>query len=477
MSMEQPRAIIIGGGVCGLAAALRLAEGGRFAPRVLEREDRPGGLARSLHFKGVSTDLGPHRIHTEIDEVERLIERIAAPSLITVQRSSHIYLCGKYLKYPPSPVEMTLRLGPWRMARFAFSYAAGRLGPDHAPETYETLMRRSFGRELYEFLIRPYSAKTWKLDPAEMHADVARVRVSAGSLARMVSGLLGGGARRGGETSLKQFRYVKGGAERLVAHLREAAEAAGAELRLESDIETLEMDEAGRVTGARRADGTREGGPDDVYLSTVPLPLLLGRLLPERPALAEAREAAAGLQYLDMIFVGVIVRRKVITGDNWLYFPGEDLVFNRAYEAKNFDPDMGPEDRSVLCVEITHRCGDAIAGRDDAAIADEVVRQLAATGLFSADEVAETFVHRLPYGYPLYTLDYAERVERALAGLRGVTNLLTVGRQGLFNHNNMDHSIWMGLRAADALNAHGAENGQADWYANLEPFRRMRIVD
>ena len=32
-------------------------------------------------------------------------------------------------------------------------------------------------------------------------------------------------------------------------------------------------------------------------------------------------------------------------------------------------------------------------------------------------------------------------------------NLVTLGRQGLFNHNNMDHSIYMGLCAADLINA------------------------
>src|SRR5690606_25404556 len=90
--VTAPRVIIIGGGVAGLGAALRLARSGRFRPLILEREREPGGLARSLHFKGLSTDLGPHRLHTELPEVEDLFSEACAPSLYTVQRRSRIYL-------------------------------------------------------------------------------------------------------------------------------------------------------------------------------------------------------------------------------------------------------------------------------------------------------------------------------------------------------------------------------------------------
>ena len=70
--MAKSHVTIIGGGVAGLAAALRLGRSGQFAPLVLEREEKPGGLARSLHFKGISTDLGPHRLHGGAERGGRL---------------------------------------------------------------------------------------------------------------------------------------------------------------------------------------------------------------------------------------------------------------------------------------------------------------------------------------------------------------------------------------------------------------------
>ena len=475
VSQSAPQAVIVGAGVAGLAAGLRLAEGGRYLPHLLEKEDRPGGLAKSLHFKGVSSDLGPHRIHTEIPEVARLIEAIAAPSLYTVQRTSHIYLRGAWMHYPPRPLEMTRRLGAGRMTRFALGYAGERLRPTPGEPTYEILMRRAFGRPLYEFLLRPYSEKTWKIDPGQLHADTARVRVSAGSLAKMITRLFRR-ERRGRETALKEFRYVRGGAETLVRHLWEHAQQRGARLQTNQPVGRLELDDNGNVRAANHGNGP-ERSTGRVFLSTIPLPLLLGRLLPERPELSEARRAAEGLEYLNMIFVCLIVRRKIISGDNWLYFPEPDLIFNRGYEAKNFDPAMGPEDKSVLCLEITFRQEDPIARESDQALLAAVTEQIASTGLFGAHEVEEGLVYRLPWAYPLYRLDYAQRLQVVFDGLRRIPNLLTLGRQGLFNHNNMDHSIYMGLRAGDFLNREPVDRAVQSWYDSVGEFKKMRIVD
>ncbi len=479
--MSDPtQAIIIGGGIAGLTAALCMAESGRWRPLVFERESVAGGLARSLDVHGLTSDLGPHRIHTEIPEVGRFIERVARPSLVRVERHSRIYLRGKYLPYPPNPLAMARHLGPLRMGGFMASFAAGKLRGAAGDDTYDSLMRGAFGRRLYEFLLRPYSAKTWKIDPAELHADTARVRISAGSLARM---LLRHFRREpaGNETALRQFRYVKGGAQTLVRHLLECAQAAGARFEPGRDVRGLKLDAQGRVTAAAHgpAGDSRAAdtlAPGDMFLSTAPLPILLGQILPPLPRLDAARRAAAGLEYIDMIFVFLVVSRPRISRDNWLYFPEPDLIFNRGYEAKNFDETLGPADRTILCLEITTRRGDPLEHTSDDEIAAEAVRQIVSTGLIGANEIAARAVQRIPYAYPLYKLDYKERLDTALAGLAGLPNLVTLGRQGLFNHNNMDHSIWMGMKAAEALNEDPAA-GAAAWYAGVERFKKMRIVD
>jgi len=56
--MSRPRAVVVGSGIGGLAAALRLAARG-YAVRVLEALDRPGGRARVFRQDGFVFDAGP----------------------------------------------------------------------------------------------------------------------------------------------------------------------------------------------------------------------------------------------------------------------------------------------------------------------------------------------------------------------------------------------------------------------------------
>jgi protoporphyrinogen oxidase len=141
---------------------------------------------------------------------------------------------------------------------------------------------------------------------------------------------------------------------------------------------------------------------------------------------------------------------------------------------------MAPGDRTVLCFEITHAPGESPAARpSDADLAAQVIRQAAEIGLFRANEVEDQLVHRLPYAYPLYALDYDRHLAQVFEGLAKIPNLITLGRQGLFNHNNMDHSIYMALKAAEAVQVNPGDPARATaaWYADVDTFKTLRIVD
>ncbi|MCB0900296.1 MAG: FAD-dependent oxidoreductase, partial [Actinobacteria bacterium] len=58
VSGPTDRVVVVGAGLAGLSAAMRLAGAGREVV-VLEREDRPGGRAGRLEMGGYSFDTGP----------------------------------------------------------------------------------------------------------------------------------------------------------------------------------------------------------------------------------------------------------------------------------------------------------------------------------------------------------------------------------------------------------------------------------
>jgi protoporphyrinogen oxidase len=90
---------------------------------------------------------------------------------------------------------------------------------------------------------------------------------------------------------------------------------------------------------------------------------------------------------------------------------------------------------------------DEIWHRDDqdlVALAAEEVEKLR---LANREEVLDGIVIRSPKTYPVYDPGYAPRVEIIRDYLSGITNLQTMGRNGLHRYNNQDHSMLSALYA------------------------------
>lgn len=481
MGAMGKRIAILGAGVCGLAAALRALELDPSAQvTLLEADERPGGLARAITIDAHLADLGPHRIHTELDDVRAFLRDLAGPEMRRVERRSRMRLAGEWIEYPPKPLEVLRVLGPGFALRAGLSplaEALGRWGGDPpAGENFETVMSDAFGAVLYRRIVLGYTRKVWKTPPAELHADIARVRVSAGGLRQLAKRVF---AREepGKETALRHFLYLPGGAERLVELMAGRVEAAGGKLVLRRRVESLECaaDGSWRIASRGPKGGVRRDTADAV-VSTIPLPRLLDWLLAGRPddEVARSRE---GLVYLANFLVGAVVRRPRVTDCQWLYFPEKDTIFNRAYEPKNFDPGMGAKDESMIVTEVTCKPGDAIWRGSDARLERAVAKGLERVGLVRPGDIKSTFVHRIPYTYPLYDLAYRDRLEPVWRFLGGFPGLVSTGRQGLYLHNNMDHSIHMGFEAARCLAEEPATRAPAAFYAQVPRFQSFRIVD
>jgi protoporphyrinogen oxidase len=470
------RVLVLGGGVCGLAAAHRLLQ---LVPgcevTVLEAAARPGGLAACWRQEGFSGDLGPHRIYTELPEIEALLpELVARGETITVARTSQLLLDGHLYRYPVSAGELLSRLGPLRMVAFAGSAVAGKLrGALRAPANYEDAMVAAFGRRAYELIVAPYTRKVWKIEPSRLSEEVARVRVSAGNTNRILRRLLGRGERKGAQTALDSFAYIRGGAEGLVRSL--AAKVASLGGRVETGVEARGLlVDRGRVTGVATASGDR---PADFVISTIPVADLMGqaaRVLPGAAA-SDALEAAGGLVTIGLILVGIVLRREYMSPNCWMYFPAEDIVFNRSYEPKRFDASMAPPGRTAGVFEVTSRWDAEPWTLPDDEVVAAVRRDAVRAGVVREADIESAFALRVPHTYPIYSLDYRSRLARVFAFLGCLPNLVSTGRQGLFNHNNMDHSMLVGIRAADYAAAGG--DAAARWYADLGQFSHFRIVD
>lgn len=481
MTDRTAHIVILGAGVAGLAAAYRMLQlRPDYNVTILEEAETPGGLASSWKLGKFTADLGPHRVYTELPEIQKLLpELISQDEMLTVERRSEILINGHFYHYPVRATELLKHMGPVKMAGLAAGMAKGkaRAIKGGGAKDYEDAMIRAFGTGVYNMIIGPYTEKVWKIEPAELSEEVARVRVSAGNAAKLLSQWFSKGNENVPKpTALKNFTYIRGGVQGLVDTLRQKVTDAGGVIQTGKIVVGLKGSQ-GHVAEVVTHSCTPPV-PVDAVISTIPVTDLTelvstASLSPADPSVA--MEAADKLEFIGLILVAVMVNRPQVTPNSWIYFPEKHLVFNRAYEPGNFDPSMKPENQSMLVFEVTARWGSPIWKKSNDEIIEEVKRDAISTGIFAETDINDTAALRVPHTYPLYTKDFRTHLDAVCNYLRPVKNLITTGRQGLFNHNNMDHSMLMGIRAAEVFAKD--INGADEWYQNLDQFAHFRIVD
>ncbi len=475
------RALILGSGVCGLATAVRLREHDPdLSISMLESEDRVGGLARSLTLRGQVADMGPHRIHTELPDVQEFLETLAGEDMVRVERASRMWLHKTWIEYPPKPFEIVKLFGPLKLAKVGWSYAtetlARWLGGGDRRDNFETVMSRAFGSELYRLIVLGYTKKVWKIDPRKIHGDIARVRVSAGGLDQMIKRVFVP-EKKGQETALKKFYYIPGGVVKLVDKMHAPLEQSGVKIHTGWRVTKIERTPTNlwRVTSTDD-EGRSRTDEAELLFSTIPVTELIDMLQVIRPD-AAVRRARESMRFIANFLVCVVVNRPKVTDCQWLYFPGKDTIFNRGYEPKNFSDSMGTENQCMIMLEITCHHGDRIWNATDKQLIRETIKGLERTGLVERDDVVDAMVHRIPYTYPLYDVAYRKRLDPVWRYLEEFSGLISVGRQGLFLHNNMDHSIHMGFRAAEVAMREHPEDPEKHFYKEVRRFQQFRIVD
>ncbi len=172
--------VVIGAGVAGLAAALKLHEAGREVT-VLEAGSEPGGAIRTILRNGFLLEAGPDSFITTKPEAVALCRRLGLEGELIgvngehrrsfIARGPRLYPTpeGFYLLAPSrwKPFLTTPLLSPLGKLRAALDLVlpARRGGGD---ETLASFVRRRFGREALERLAQPMVAGIYTADAEQL---------------------------------------------------------------------------------------------------------------------------------------------------------------------------------------------------------------------------------------------------------------------------------------------------------------------
>jgi protoporphyrinogen oxidase len=463
--------VILGAGPAGLTAAYELLK--HDVPLcVLERDSRyVGGIARTAEHNGYRFDIGGHRFFSKNSEIEDLWTEILGDEMLTRGRLSRIYYRGKYFDYPLKPANALLNLGPVETALCMASYLYARLHPVGHPKSFEEWVRNQFGYRLYSIFFKTYTEKVWGISTSELSADWAAQRIKGLDLGQVIKSALLPGRKpkeRGAviKTLIDEFRYPRRGPGQLWERVAELLDERGSPVLMSHSVVSVRHRE-GRVTSvvARDSTGSDVELPGSEVVSSLPIRQLVESLDPPPPA--EVLEAARGLSYRDFVSVALMIGKREVFPDNWIYVHEPGVKVGRIQNFKNWSPDMVP-DQDTTCLGLEYFCfqDDELWASTDAELVRLGTSELEQLGMCTAADVFDGVVVRQEKAYPVYDETYHEKVDAVRRYVEEqLPNLHLVGRNGMHKYNNQDHSMLTALLVARNI---ALDSGYDPWQVNAD---------
>ncbi len=478
---EKKNIIILGAGPAGLMLALQLLH--RKQPDwnviLVEQKPYPGGIAASFNDEGLYFDFGSHRLHpATAPEILHELQALLGDDLLNRPRNGRIRLLNRFVKFPLNPVDLVLHL--------PFSFVIGFTGDlllkpfrkKNTPQnSFADALLQGLGKTICKNFYFPYAKKLWGLPPQEISIIQAQRRVAANSFGKIIKKVLSllPGIKK---ENAGRFFYPRQGFGQISVVLAREVERLGGKIYYSSTAEQISF---------------RQGRPDNVRLkinsenstevidcrcnfvfSTIPLTVLARLLNPAPPQ--HIQEAGKKLQYRSMILHYLVLETDQFTSFDAHYVPDDHFIISRISETKNYSSNEQPRGLTGLCSEIPCNTDDEIWNSSDEAITERVLNELQQMELTVNCPVRKAYTKRLAFAYPIYNQNFADHLEALDNYILQFSGMVSLGRQGLFAHDNTHHTMEMALRANECLDSDLSWNS-ALWKKYREDFAAHVVED
>ncbi len=430
--MAKKRIFILGAGLAGLSAAWHL-QGQGIECQILEKEPDIGGLCRSKNINGFTFDCDGHLLHFKHRYTFELVKTLLGGNLVEHERSSWIYSCGRYTRYPfqanlygmPAAIIKECLLGLLKASKNAGLKKKGKM-------VFLEWINRTFGKGIARHFMIPYNKKFWTVSPQEMVCDWLEGFIPVPSLSQIIEGTIEESKRQFGYNA--HFWYPKeGGINQLPLALAAGVKnihSASAVLGIDLDKKEL-----------RTSCGSRE--KFDFLVSTIPLPEMRHLI----KGLPKKMQHNFGMLRWNSIFnLNLGLKKKNYSGMHWAYFPQDDLCFFRVGFFDNFSSSLVPAGRGSLYAEVSYSKNKPI---DKSRIVSRIGEGLKRAGILDGREkICVQDINEIEYGYPIYDLHY-HQARGAVTKYLNDHKVIPCGRYGSWRYFSMEDAILDGRRAAE----------------------------
>lgn len=441
---NKKEVLVLGAGLAGLSCALELVKKGH-SVTVVERFDFIGGLAATLKKGEFRFDTGPHRWFAKSNMVNKWMTDLMGDELIKVKRLTRIYFDKKYFYYPVRIMNALLGIGPVKAVLAVTNYIIYRLRAIILKPKIISLedgFINQFGKTLYEIFFKRYSEKLWGRSNKEISADWIGQRTRGFNILTVVKDALF--KSRNVVSFVDEFFYPDLGVGRIAEKMAEEIRRKNGKILLNARAVSFKAkdDKIERIEVL--INGERKIFKADEYVNTIPITHVIQSLTPKPPE--DVLIASKALKYRSEVQVTLFINREKIHHDVWIYVHPKEISFMRFMEMDNWSKKMQPKGQTAIVFEIACDEGDKMWNKSDKELIELVKKDYVKEfKTITEKEVLGGYVHRVPYEYPVYSVGYTEPLEKIKKYLSKFINFQTIGRNGIFRYNNMDHSIEMGL--------------------------------
>lgn len=440
----KSQTLIIGAGPAGMATAMELHKANhRFT--LVEKSDSVGGLSRTYQFGKFRTDNGPHRFFSKNPYLYEFIGDILGDDWIKVNRFTRFYIDGKFYMYPIQWKNVLANLGPTKITNVLTDYYLAKWQYRNKPlDNFEDYTIANFGKTLAELNMLNYTQKIWGLPCSQLSSDFAKQRIKGLSIGSLLKKILT--PRSNTPTTLvDQFYYPRYGTGTIYEKIKDKISTTNDIILNDYPVKISHKNF--HITQIKLKSG-KTFRPRHL-VSSIPITELVKLLDPAPPK--KITTTTNKLRYRSQVYLFLTIDKPQISPDQWIYFPETSIPMGRISEMKNFSPEMSPPNQTSLFIEYFCWENDATWNASKEELLQQTIPYLQKFNFVQPQEIIDVYHLKAKNNYPVYELGYKQRLQTIQRYLDKFDNLIYIGRPGRFRWNNQDHSLEMGILAAQSI--------------------------
>jgi protoporphyrinogen oxidase len=427
MSKTKPKVIILGAGMAGLGAAIKLKKIG-YDTTVLEKEAIPGGLFSNNSIQGCDFDFGPKILL--LDDPRNREEILA-------------FLGDNYVKYPVEERVYLSRLGLLNFPlqrhlieipkeeRSQIISEIKRTRKNAATITsYEDWLIANYGEHLSRSVLIPYEEKKWQMSLADMDYRWALKRPVKVNLDEVIEG------SKKHLPANRWYYYPKSG--NIFSLTQEMAKQAG-NIIFNSPVTNVDSVKKMVTAGGKKYSY-------DYLISTLPVDYLVS--ITNGVPLNLVKTTKRQLKRLSIRVFNLVYAGNHKLEGTAIYFPEKEFIFRRISILENLCPALKRDGKTPISVEVSINTNDK---RTSEQIYKQALSDMQKIPQFA--KLGDPIDHQslsIDFAYPLQTRGFSYHIadlHRFFSSL----NIFNCGRGGTYNYCNGDEAYRQGADVAQRV--------------------------